>query len=374
MEKVSTDLKRAIIRNIIYLIIVFGLTALAFYLTIGNKIYQIDDALKQTNIWYIIAILAIILGCILCRTIAIFALTRISYKDYFFHRAIAIDQIGTLYRMVTPAGLGSHIMEAHTYVTQGVRRSSALSILAMYSIVYQVVLILYGVVAIIIKRDVINAIQYVTIYDARIPLWLLVGIGFGFNILTIGFILLLSYWEGFFKFLRGPICKLLYKMHILKDLERARTHLDGSKINFRTNLKTLLKNAKTLIICIIMFFIYITISYSVPYIIGLSLGNASTYANYWDSVLFSNIHQMVTTVIPIPGGSGLSEYFFYQLFYPSQGPQFYSSDEIARASLLLWRSLMFIIPLFIACIFTVIYHPRKRFENHVDQEDQDTEE
>ena len=87
MEKVSTDLKRAIIRNIIYLIIVFGLTALAFYLTIGNKIYQIDDALKQTNIWYIIAILAIILGCILCRTIAIFALTRISYKDYCFaHR------------------------------------------------------------------------------------------------------------------------------------------------------------------------------------------------------------------------------------------------------------------------------------------------
>ena len=375
MENVSNDLRKAVIRNIIYLIIVLGLTALAFYLTIGNNIYKIDDVLKTANIWYIIAILGVVLGCILCRSIAKFALTRITYKDYFFHRAIAIDQIGTLYRMVTPAGLGSHIMEAHTYVTQGVRRSSALSILAMYSIVYQVVLILYGVVAIIVKRDLINAIQYVSIYDAKIPLWLLVGIGFGFNILTIGFILLLSYWEGFFKFLRGPICKLLFKMHILKDLERARTHLDGSKINFRTNLKTLFRNAKTLIICIIMFFIYITISYSVPYIAGLSLGNTSIYANYWDSVLFSNIHQMVTAVIPIPGGSGLSEYFFYQLFYPSQGPQFYSTDEIARASLLLWRSLMFIIPLFIACIFTVIYHPRKRLKSHaVNQEDQNLEE
>ena len=375
MENVSNDLRKAVIRNIIYLIIVLGLTALAFYLTIGNNIYKIDDVLKTANIWYIIAILGVVLGCILCRSIAIFSLTRITYKDYFFHRAIAIDQIGTLYRMVTPAGLGSHIMEAHTYVTQGVRRSSALSILAMYSIVYQVVLILYGVVAIIVKRDLINAIQFVSIYDAKIPLWLLVGIGFGFNILTIGFILLLSYWEGFFKFLRGPICKLLFKMHILKDLERARTHLDGSKINFRTNLKTLFRNAKTLIICIIMFFIYITISYSVPYIAGLSLGNTSIYANYWDSVLFSNIHQMVTAVIPIPGGSGLSEYFFYQLFYPSQGPQFYSTDEIARASLLLWRSLMFIIPLFIACIFTVIYHPRKGLKSHaVNQEDQNLEE
>lgn len=374
METIENDLKKAIIRNIIYLIIVIGLTALAFYLTIGNNVYAINDVLKQANIWYIIAILGVVLGCILCRSIAIFTLTRINYSDYFFHRSFAIDQIGTLYRMVTPAGLGSHIMETHTFVTQGVRRSSALSILAMYSIVYQIVLILYGVVSIILKRDVINQIQYVFIYEAKIPLWLLVGIGFGFNLLTIGFILLLSYWDGFFNLIRGPICKLLFKIHLIKDLERARTHLDGSKVNFRANLKTLFKNAKALIICIIMFFIYITISYSVPYIAGLSLGNTSVFANYWDSVLFSNIHQMVTAVIPIPGGSGLSEYFFYQLFYPSQGPQFYDSEGVARASLLIWRSLMFIIPLFIASVFTIAYHPRKRLKSHANQENQDLEE
>ena len=374
METIENDLKKAIIRNIIYLIIVIGLTALAFYLTIGNNVYAIGEALKQANLWYIVAILGVVLGCILCRSIAIFTLTRINYSDYFFHRSFAIDQIGTLYRMVTPAGLGSHIMETHTFVTQGVRRSSALSILAMYSIVYQIVLILYGVISIILKRDVINQIQYVFIYEARFPLWVLVGIGFGFNLLTIGFILLLSYWDGFFNIIRGPICKLLFKIHLIKDLERARTHLDGSKVNFRTNLKTLFKNAKALIICVIMFFIYITISYSVPYIAGLSLGNTSIFANYWDSVLFSNIHQMVTAVIPIPGGSGLSEYFFYQLFYPSQGPQFYDSEGVARASLLIWRSLMFIIPLFIASVFTIAYHPRKRLKSHANQENQDLEE
>ena len=374
METIENDLKKAVIRNIIYLIIVIGLTALAFYLTIGNNVYAIGEVLKQANLWYIVAILGVVLGCILCRSIAIFTLTRINYSDYFFHRSFAIDQIGTLYRMVTPAGLGSHIMETHTFVTQGVRRSSALSILAMYSIVYQIVLILYGVISIILKRDVINQIQYVFIYEARFPLWVLVGIGFGFNLLTIGFILLLSYWDGFFNIIRGPICKLLFKIHLIKDLERARTHLDGSKVNFRTNLKTLFKNAKALIICVIMFFIYITISYSVPYIAGLSLGNTSIFANYWDSVLFSNIHQMVTAVIPIPGGSGLSEYFFYQLFYPSQGPQFYDSEGVARASLLIWRSLMFIIPLFIASVFTIAYHPRKRLKSHANQENQDLEE
>lgn len=369
MDAVKQDIRKVIIRNIIYMIIVLGLTALAFYLTIGHNSIKVIETVRTANIWYIVAIFGVIFGCILCRTIAIFSLTRIIDKNYYFHRAFAIDQIGTLYRMVTPAGLGSHIMEAHTYVTQGVRRSNALSILAMYSIVYQIVLILYGLVSIILKRDLINEINYININGTHISLWLLVAIGFFFNIATIGFILLLSYWDGFFKFLRGPICKLLSKMHIIKDLERARTHLDGSKANFRGNLKTLLKNVKILVICIIMFFIYITISYSVPYICGLSMGNTSSYANYLDSVFFSNIHQMVTSIIPIPGSSGISEYFFYQLFYPSNGPKFYSTEPIARASLLLWRSLMFIIPLFIASLFTIIYHPRRKLKTIDEYED-----
>ena len=368
MEQVRKDIKRQVILNIIYLVIVLSLTALAFYLTIGNNGQKIIEVLSKANIWYILAILGVVLGSILCRSTALFSLTRIFDKKYYFHRAIAIDQIGSLYRMVTPAGLGSHVMETYTYHKQGIRMSNALSILAMYSIVYQVVLILYGLISIIIKHNVINEISYIPINGGQVPLWLLIGIGFSFNILTIGFIFLLSYSEPFYKFIKGPIYSLLFKIHLIKDLSLSRERLDASKVNFRNNLKSLLKNVKTLLVVSLMFFIYITISYSVPYIAGLSLSNSSSNANYWDSVLLSNIHQMATCIIPIPGSSGVSELFFYYLFYPEVGPKFYSSEEIARASLLLWRSLMFIIPLFIACMYTLIYRPRK-LTNYDYQED-----
>ena len=362
---VSKDIRRQVILNIIYLMIVLGLTALAFTLTIKDNAPKIVDTLSHANIWYIIAILGVVLGCILARSIAIFSLTRIFDKNYMFHRAIAIDQIGSLYRMVTPAGLGSHVMETYTYNKQGIRMSNALSIIAMYSIVYQVVLILYGVVSLIIKRDVINEIGYLYINGGQVSLWLLIAIGFTFNVMTIGFIFLLSYWEPFYKFIKGPIYSLGHKLHLIKDLEASRGRLDESKVNFRNNLKSLLTNLKTLLVCALMFFIYITISYSVPYIAGLSLSNTSTYANYWDSVFLSNVHQMATCIIPIPGSSGVSELFFYYLFYPEVGPKFYSSEEIAQASLLLWRSLMFIIPLFISCIYTLIYRPRKLNKNEI---------
>lgn len=370
MEQVSKDIKRQIIFNTIYIAIILGLTALAFYFTLRGKTSEVMDDLRGANWGYIIAILGVILGCIVFRSIAVLSLTRIFDKNYRFHRAIAIDQVGSLYRMVTPAGLGSQLMETYVYRKQGIRMSNALSILAMYTIVYQIVLIIYGLLSIIIKHQMISDIGYISFGSGAISIWLLIGIGFGFNIITIGFVYLLSYWEPFYKFIKGPIYSLLHKVHLMRDLEASRARLDSSKLNFRNNLKNLLKHVKTLLVVALTFFIYITISYSVPYICGLAVGNSSSTANYWDSVLLSNVHQMATCVIPIPGSAGVSELVFYNLFYKSN---FYSSEEITRASLLLWRTLMFVIPLIIAMTYTIIYRPRKRPFKDEDNQNQDIE-
>lgn len=377
MDKISSDIKKQIIRYVIYLVIVLGLTALAFYLSVGNNITQVAETLKSANLWFLLAIFGVVILCIICRSISVFFLSRIFEKEYLFHRAIAIDQVGTLYRMVTPAGLGGHVMECYVYHKQGVKMSDALSVIAMYSIVYQAVLILYGLLTIIIKRDLIGQIGYIPISfsgysSVNVPLWVLITIGFSFNVVSIGFIFLISYWNGFFRFIRGPIVKFLNKVKLVKDVEKSQLKLDEDVKNFRNNFKILFRNVPVLLICVFAFFAYITISYSTPYFCGLALNNTSSYANFWDSVLLSNFHQMVTCVIPIPGNSVVSELFFLNLFYPTNGPQFYSSIEVAKASLLLWRSLMFIIPLFIACIYTIVYHPRKK--KNENQEDQNIKE
>ena len=72
----------------------------------------------------------------------------------------------------------------------------------------------------------------------------------------------------------------------------------------------------------------------------------------------------------------VSELFFLRLFYSSNPDiSFYDSEEVARAALLLWRSLMFIFPLFISSLFTIIYRPRKVDPTDADyQENQDIKE
>ena len=156
MQSESKELRNQIIRYVIYLVIVLGLTALSFYLTIGNNAGKITDTLKNANIGWVVAILGVVICCFLLRSIVVFALTRTYVKKYMFHRAFAIDQIGTLYRLVTPAGVGSHFMELYTYKKQGIPISSAVSALAMNSIIHQILLILFGAVSFIVKYDFID--------------------------------------------------------------------------------------------------------------------------------------------------------------------------------------------------------------------------
>lgn len=365
MNKETKEYWKPIIRYVIYLILVLGLTLLAYILTIGNKSSSILQILRNADVLFIFIILLIVIACILFRSLAIFFLTRIYAKKYPFYRAIAIDQIGTLYRMITPAGVGGHVSELIFYRKQNISISNALSVLVMYSIVYQVVLIIFNIITLIVKGPLIGEIGAISITFSisgplNIPLWLLVSIGFVINLSVIGFIFLLSYWNGFYNFIHGPIAKLLNKIHIVKNLESFQIRLDASRDNFRNNLKALFKHVPTLIMTALCFVIYIMLSYSVPYFCGLALNSQSSNANFIDSIFLSNFHQMITCIIPLPGNALTSELFFLKLFYPTNGPKFYQSEEIARTALLLWRSLMFIIPLFISCLYALIYRPRKR--------------
>jgi len=87
---VNKDIKRQIILNVIYIVIVLGLTALAFYFTLRGKTSEILTDLRHANWGYIIAILGVVLGCIFARSISIYSLTRLFDKSYYFHRAIKL--------------------------------------------------------------------------------------------------------------------------------------------------------------------------------------------------------------------------------------------------------------------------------------------
>ncbi len=371
--------KKSALKYILNISLVLIVTVVSIILCLWGKAETIWQNFTSADPMWIGVIVGIMFGIILIRSFVLFCFAHLYTRKYYLHQAIACDQVGVFYNAVTPGASGGQIMQAYTYKKQGLHISSAVSALAMYSIVFQIVLIIYGLLAFIIKYDLIMSIEFITIrldqLVIKIPILLLTIVGFILNISVIMIVLLMSYWRGFHNFIMGPVIALGHKLRIVKDPNKSRENLRIQVENFKIEFKRLWTNIPFFILVAVCFAIYMTLKFSIPYFCGLALGNDPTHTTinyFWDSVFLGNYHQMITGLIPIPGSAGVSEYVFSKLFFNENNPQmgFYfvekltagekvayakASEALSVSALLLWRSITFIVPIVVAGITTAFY-------------------
>ena len=379
--------KKSTVKYILNISIVLIATSLAIFFAIKDNAQEIFRYLVTADWKYLLIILGIMAGCIAVRSFLYFAFARLFTRDYHFHQAIAVDQIGQFYNAITPGASGGQIMQAYTYKKQGVAVSSAVSILAMYSIVYQVILIIFGLISFIVKYDFITALGYVKITlnesgSLNIPIWPLTIIGFILNVGVIALVFLMGYWHGFHNFIMGPVVSLCAKLKIVKNPDKTRENLRIQVENFKIEFRRLSTNIPFLLLVVISFTAYMCLKFCIPYFVGLALGNQSDVASFWDCIFLSNYHQMITGLIPVPGSAGVSEFVFYNLFmneknlesgffciYDSLGyPDLAATKTLARSALLVWRSSTFVIPITIGGFVAAFYRSSPKNEAHLNDD------
>lgn len=379
--------KKATLKYILNISIVLIATALAIFFAIKDDAHEIWDYLSTADVNYLLIILAVMAGCVLVRSFILFCFAHLFTKKYYFHQAIAVDQIGQFYNAITPGASGGQIMQAYTFKKQGVQVSSAVSMLAMYSIVYQVVLIVFGIVSFIVKYDFINSLGYfetgikIQEMPLRLPIWPLTIIGFILNLGVIAIVFLMGYWHGFHNFVMGPVVTLLSKIKIVKNPDQTRENLRIQVENFKIEFRRLSTNIPFLLLIIACFTAYMILKFSVPFFVGKALGNQSLqpdYKQFWDCIFLSNYHQMITGLVPVPGSAGVSEAVFHSLFMNPNNlesgffmacvdgiPDKAKTIALCRSSLLVWRSSTFVIPILIGGFVAAFYRSSPKNEAHM---------
>lgn len=372
--------KKSVVKYILNITLILTATSLAVYFALRGKADEIFDSLSKADVQYLLVVLALMLGCILIRSFILFCFAHLFTRKYHLHQAIAVDQIGEFYNAITPGASGGQIMQAYTYKKQGVQIASAVSILAMYSIVYQVVLIVFGIVSFVAKYDFISSLGYIEtaikINDVplNLPMWPLTILGFILNVGVIAVVFLMGYWHTFHNFIMGPVIGLLAKIKIVKNPNKMRENLRIQVENFKIEFRRLSTNVPFLILVVVSFTAYMFTKFSIPFFVGKALGNQNPDASFWDCIFLSNYHQMITGLIPIPGSAGISEFVFYKLFmnereltagffivYDAAGiPNLEATSTLCRSALLVWRSSTFVIPIIIGGLVTAFYRSSPR--------------
>ena len=381
--------KKSAIKYALNISLVLIATGLAIFFAIKDDANEIWKTLKTADYRYLLVVVGMMVGCILVRSFILFIFAHLFTRKYHFHQAIAVDQIGQFYNAITPGASGGQIMQAYTYKKQGVQISSAVSILAMYSIVYQIMLIIFGTLSFIIKYDFITALgsipTNIKINEVAInlPIWPLTIVGFLLNLGVVAIVFLMGYWHGFHNFIMGPVITFLSKIKIIKNPDKQRENLRIQVENFKIEFRRLSTNIPFLLLVVISFSIYMIIKFSIPFFVGKALGNESPVPDikaFWDCIFLSNYHQMITGLIPIPGSAGVSEFIFYNLFTNAvdwKSGFFCVFDELnevdpdatktlARSALLVWRSSTFAIPILIGGFVAAFYRSSPKNEIHAE--------
>ena len=389
IEQGKPKSKKSAIKYALNISLVLIATGLAIFFAIKDDANEIWKTLKTADYRFLLVVVGMMVGCILVRSFILFIFAHLFTRKYHFHQAIAVDQIGQFYNAITPGASGGQIMQAYTYKKQGVQVSSAVSILAMYSIVYQIMLIIFGTLSFIIKYDFITALgsipTNIKINEVAInlPIWPLTIVGFLLNLGVVAIVFLMGYWHGFHNFIMGPVITFLSKIKIIKNPDKQRENLRIQVENFKIEFRRLSTNIPFLLLVVISFSIYMIIKFSIPFFVGKALGNESPVPDikaFWDCIFLSNYHQMITGLIPIPGSAGVSEFVFYNLFTNAvdwKSGFFCVFDELnevdpdatktlARSALLVWRSSTFVIPILIGGFVADFYRSSPKNEIHAE--------
>lgn len=341
---------------IINIVIVLLIAGIVLFLSLKDGFDEVLHSLSTANPYWLSAAFGLAIIIFLLDALILYILARLYTTRYSFSKALAVGLIGTFYNDVTPSSSGGQFAQAYTFKKQGIELASAASILVMHFLIYQTVLVFYGILAFIFRLPLLlqlNPVADINIFNLikfKLTLIPLSIIGFVINFTVIATILLLSYSKWMHTFVINSVVKIGNKLHFIKHPEKTKQNWMSQIENFRIELRRLQSNIPVTIFLGILFFIKLTVFYSIPYFIGLALNVQTPTFSLINTIYLSGYLQMMTNMIPLPGASGFSEYFFTQVFV-----EIFGGGAITTAAQLIWRSATFYFGLILGGLVTAFY-------------------
>lgn len=229
---------------------------------------------------------------------------------------------GKYYDLITPMSAGGEPSQIFYMNHRGLSASSAISVPMARYVVSQISWMMIGLFAVIMisTRGIMD-----------VSAVLVIGLtGFALNFLITSICLLLSLSKKLGNVLVVKVLKLLKKIRIIKNYDKAYDKVNNVVENYQGTMQTYAKNKWFFMYTILISVIIFVLNYSIPFVIYLMFGGTD-FSLWINMLIISVIIELATSIIPLPGGTGMSEISFTAVFgtmFP-QGTVFWG--------LLMWR-------------------------------------
>lgn len=349
MEKIDSKKKS---HNILNVSLIFIFSILVVFFFVKDDFNGVVDVLSKAQWIFVVLAIGVFSFMYIFDALILFVLTRKSKKDYTFKEAILNAMVGSFFSAITPSATGGQFAQAYVFEKQGVHIENSGTVLILNFIAYELVLVLYCFVTILFRQG--NSMNVVEIFGLKINFLTLVIIGFGINLFGIFGIIFLAYFKGVEKFVKW-ICKVLYKIHIVKDLEKINRKVDHKIKKLRKELSDIKGNLKPFIIACLLYVCRFSFYFSIPFFCALALNIRVEPIQIFTVLALSSYISLLASFVPIPGASGGAEFFFGLMF-----ANFFGNKTLLASGMLIWRFATFYFGLIIGFFVVMNFNHKRR--------------
>ena len=314
--------------GLIFNIIIVGVTIFLVVYFVYSKDGLIDlikSGIEINIIWIIAAILMHLLNIAIDATV-IYLFLKQNVPDLKVKTALTASMVGQFYCAVTPSATGGQPMQVLMMSREGIKGSVTTSALVQKFLVWQFTLAIYCIVAVVARFSFFRE-------NLDTHMWILSAVGFAVQMIMLGILLLASFAKNFTYKVVSGLFRFLGKLHILKNVDEKIVSLSDILTSFNESNKCLIKNKPLLVKVYILTAIQMTALFLVPYCIAMSFRIPDL--NIFDMLCAQSYVTMVSSLVPLPGGSGAAEYCFSTFFMA------YISADTMKSSILLWRTITY---------------------------------
>ena len=327
--------RKKIIFNGVFLAVVFALTIYGVFH--GEDLSSMMDAIHRADKRWLVPGIALVAFFIWGESIIIWYMMRSSGICLKKRTCFLFSSVGFFFSCITPSASGGQPMQIYYMKKEKISIPVSTVILMIVTITYKLVLVVIGVGIAIFGRGFLH--KYL---EGILPVFYL---GLALNIFCVTFMTILVFHPLLAKAILVKGMKLLERLHLMKKKEGRLKKLEDSMDTYR-NTAAYLKNNPFVIVKVIgITFIQRMALFAVTWFVYQAFGLHGT--GFWEILFLQAVISVSVDMLPLPGGMGISETLFLNIFSPVFG-------GLLLPGMVLSRGLGYYGELLISAAFTVV--------------------
>ena len=299
--------RKKIIFNGVFLAVVFALTIYGVFH--GEDLSSMMDAIHRADKRWLIPGIALVAFFIWGESIIIWYMMRSSGIQLKKRTCFLFSSVGFFFSCITPSASGGQPMQIYYMKKEKISIPVSTVILMIVTITYKLVLVVIGIGIAIFGRGFLH--KYL---EGILPVFYL---GLALNIFCVTFMTILVFHPLLAKAIMVKGMKLLERLHLVKKKDGRLKKLEDSMDTYR-NTAAYLKNNPFVIVKVIgITFIQRMALFAVTWFVYQAFGLHGT--GFWEILFLQAVISVSVDMLPLPGGMGISETLFLNIFSPVFG-------------------------------------------------------